>query len=333
MGLRGKPVRPRHLEQLDLAGRGVDAADGGALVGDVAGEPEIAGQIEPGIVDAPAWDQNRRRAQRPVAAVVLHEVGGQVGIGIERNVVFLEHHARRFARRPRLEFDAHVACAGAARLREIGGKLLLVIIENAGWLALAADEGAVDIGVLHQFDDGVPAGLVEAMLQREARGVAAGADRAHDALHAAFFRRALRQGVEHQIAGKLLERRFRIAHRREREILLAICRQIDRVFGGLITERLRPDPIAAVGQSRKKEIAGTVGEHRRGDGAAVGLRRHRDAAHGLAVGRFDGAAQQRVGEGRHRYQDRGDGGEVCDDETAAHGVLHLSSRHRATSRL
>ena len=284
-------------------------------------------------MDAPAGDQHRRRAQRPVAAVVLHEVGGQVGIGIERNVVFLEHRARRFARRPRLELDAHVACAGAARLREIGRKLLLVIIENAGRLAFGADEGAVDIGVLHQLDDGVPAGLIEAMLQREARGVAAGADRAHDALHAAFGRRALRQGVEHEIAGKLLERRFRIAHRREREILLGIVGEIDRAFCGLIAQRLRPHPIVSRRQRRKIILAGGVGEHRGGDGAAVGLGRHRDAAHGLAVRRFDGAAQQRVGEGRHRNQDRGDGGEGRDDKTAAHGGLHSSSRHHATSRL
>ena len=68
VGEGGEAVGARHLEVLDLAGLGVDAADGGVVVGRVGGEPQIAVEIGPGIVDDGA--AMRRRALRPVAAVV-----------------------------------------------------------------------------------------------------------------------------------------------------------------------------------------------------------------------------------------------------------------------
>src|SRR5262249_5907335 len=73
VGLRGEAVDRVHLEQLHLAGRRIDLADRGAPIRDVAGEPELAVEIEPGVVHAPARNHHGRRAERPVAAVVLYE--------------------------------------------------------------------------------------------------------------------------------------------------------------------------------------------------------------------------------------------------------------------
>src|SRR5262249_59466276 len=136
MGVRRQPVGRRYLEQLHFAGLGVDLADRGTLVRDVAGEPELAVEIEPGIMYAPTRDEDGRRAERPVAAVVLHEVRRQAHVRIERNVVFLEHHPRGLAGGARLELDLHRAFAWAACTGEIGRQLLLMVVENAGGLAL-----------------------------------------------------------------------------------------------------------------------------------------------------------------------------------------------------
>jgi hypothetical protein len=57
------------------------------------------------------------------------------------------------------------------RARKIGRELLLMIVEDAGGLALVADEGAVDISILHELDDRVPAGLIESVLEDEACGM------------------------------------------------------------------------------------------------------------------------------------------------------------------
>ena len=140
--------------------------------------------------------------------------------------------------------------------------------------------------------------------------------------------------IEHQIAGKLLERRFRIAHRREREILLAVCRQIDRAFGGLIAERLRPDPVAAVAAMPEKRNC----RHSSVNTVVVmvppsGLADTVTPPMALPSDDLMVPLNSASAKAGTDMQDRGDGGEVGDDETAAHGVLHLSSRHRATSRL
>src|SRR5262252_8949594 len=183
VGLRGETVHSRHLEQLDLAGLAIDLADGGAAVRDVAGEPELPVEIEPGVMHAPARDEDGRRAERPIAAVVLHEVVRQARVRIERHVVLLEHDARRLPGRTRIGRKPHGAFAGSARAREIGRQFLLMVVENAGRLALVTHERAV-VGILHQLDDGVPAGLVEPVLKRVARGVTAGANIAHEPFHA-----------------------------------------------------------------------------------------------------------------------------------------------------
>ncbi len=279
MGLSGEPVGSGDLEKLHLPARGVDPADGGALVRDVAGEPELAVEIEPRVVDAPARDQHGRRAERPVAAVVLHEVGGQARVRIERHVIFLEHDARRLAGRARIGLDLHGALAGAAGAREIGRQLLLVMIQDASGLALVADERAVDIGVLHQLDDGVPAGLVEPMLQDEARGVATGAVVTHHPLHALVLLGLLGQARQHDVAGKLAHI---VLERRKREGLLALRGEVDIRLGGGEGDRLRPDVILALGQRREIVVAARIGEDRGGDGAADGLGRHGDAGKLLA---------------------------------------------------
>src|SRR6516225_4898268 len=71
-----------------------------------------------------------------------------------------------------------------SRACEIGRQFLLMVVENAGRLAVVTHERAVDVGILHERDDGVPAGLVEAVLKRVARGVTTGADIAHEPFHA-----------------------------------------------------------------------------------------------------------------------------------------------------
>ncbi len=217
VGLRGETVHGRHLEQLDLAGLAIDLADGGAPVGDVAGKPELAVEIEPGIVHAPARDEDRRRSERPIAAVVLHEVARQARVRVERHVVLLEHDARRLAGGTRIGGELHGAFARSERAREIGRQFLLVVVENAGRLALVTHERAVDVGILHQLDDGVPAGLVEAMLKRVARGVTAGAIVAHEPLHALVLLGLLGQRRQHDVARQLPNE---ILHRIEDETVL-----------------------------------------------------------------------------------------------------------------
>ena len=76
VSLGGKTVRRRHLEQFDRAGLRIDLAERRAPVRNVAGEPQLAVEIEPGVVHAPARNQHGRRAERPVAAVVLYEIAG-----------------------------------------------------------------------------------------------------------------------------------------------------------------------------------------------------------------------------------------------------------------
>src|SRR5439155_19815934 len=115
VALRGEPALRGNVDQLHLAGPGVQLAKGSLLVRDVAGEPDVAGVVEPGVVHAPAGNHHRRRAERPVGAVVLHEVGRQVLVGIERQVVFADLDARGFAARARIEphFRRAVRPAGA----------------------------------------------------------------------------------------------------------------------------------------------------------------------------------------------------------------------------
>src|SRR6266436_9629378 len=257
VGLRGETVHRRDLEQLDLAGLAIDLADGGASVRDVAGKPELAVEIEPGVMHAPARDEDGRRAERPIAAVVLHEVARQARVRIERHVVLLEHDARRLPGGTRIGGKSHSAFAGSARARETGRQFLLMVVENAGRLALVPHERAVDVGILHQLDDGVPAGLVESVLKRVARGVTAGANIAHEPFHALVLLGLLGQRRQHDVAWQLPNE---ILRRRENETLLARRGQIDVGFGGLEAYRLRPDPVLSAWQRWKIVVAARIGE-------------------------------------------------------------------------
>ena len=234
-------------------------------------------------MNAPARDHDRGRAAGPVAAVVLHEAGRQVGVRIERQVVFADHHARRFAAGARVELHSHGGLAGAAGLGKVGGELLLVEVEDAGGLAVPGDIGAVDVGVLHQLDDRVPARLVEAVLQRIARGVAAGAVVAHQLLHAPVLLGGLGQRVEHQVARQLPDDLLGIGHRHQLEVPLRARREIDFDLRSLVAERLRPHAVVPGRQRREGVVARLVGVDGRGDGAACRLRRHGDPRHLPAV--------------------------------------------------
>ena len=124
-------------------------------------------------------------------------------------------------RRARPQLDLHRALAGSARARQIGREFLLIEVDHAVEPVLAEiDPGHVD--VLHQIDDGVPAVLVELVLQRVARRVATRAIVAHELLHARVSRRVVGQRRQDQVAGQLAHQ---ILERAEREILLLVGRR------------------------------------------------------------------------------------------------------------
>src|SRR5262252_7317768 len=93
-----------------------------------------------------------------------------------------------------------------------------MVVENAGRLALVTHERAVDVGILHELDDRAPAGLVESVLKRVARGVTAGANVAHEPLHALVLLGLLGQRRQHDVARQLPEE---MPRSRENEALLA----------------------------------------------------------------------------------------------------------------
>jgi len=117
-----------------------------------------------------------------------------------------------------------------------------VIIEDTGRRTARADIGTVDVDVLHQLDDGVPAGLVEAMLQDITSRMAGSAVVAHDRLHALVLLVVLRQRRKHLVAGELLPH---VLGRLEREVVLLGCAEIDLALGGRKRQRLRPDAVFA----------------------------------------------------------------------------------------
>jgi hypothetical protein len=167
-----------------------------------------------------------------------------------------------------------------------------VIVEHALRLVLGPEIDAGDVDVLHQIDDGAPAGLVELVLQRVARGVTARAVVDDELLEAAVVGGVLGQRRDREIAGQLPKE---ILHRLEREVLVPGRAEIDLAPGGLERQRLRPDAVLARGQRREIVVAGSVGEDRGGDGPSLGLGGNRHAAHLLAGRRADRASQQRVG--------------------------------------
>src|SRR4029077_10059689 len=228
MRLGRETVERRHLEELHRSACRINLADSGAPVGDIAGEPELTVKVKPGVMHAPAGDEHRGGPQRPIAAVVLHEILGKPGIRIQWNVVFLEHDARRLPYWTRIQLEFHRTFTRAGRAGEIGGELLLVIIENPRRLALATHERAIDIGVLHELYDRVPAGLIELVLENVARGMTPGANRAHDAFHALIVVSILRERRKHDVARQLP---YVVLQWLEHEGLFACCEQIELRLG------------------------------------------------------------------------------------------------------
>ena len=281
-------------------------------------EPNVAIEIELRVVHAVGAVHQRRRAMRPVGAVL-----GQVFIGkprrrLHRHVVFAEDDARGLARGARLHVvELHRSLAGSARAGEIGGEFVLVRVDRAVERAVG-HISAEHVQRLHHAEHGVPALFVERVLQREARRVAARAVLAHDVLHPLVGRRGVGQRGEQFVAGQLPDE---ILRRIEREVLAAGAGEINRALRGLEGQGLRPDVELAHRQRRENIFARRVGVDGRRDGRALGLGGNGDAAHFFAGSRFHGAVQQRVGEGGARQRDEGagKGGRALEIAGDAHG--------------
>ena len=142
----------------------------GEAVGYIGREPEIAVEIGNGVVHERA--AARRRAERPVAAVGGGVLGRHAEIRRDRYVVFLEHHPRGLARGARPQLDRHIF-GRATRPREIGRELLLMAVQHALGLVVRTAIYAGHVHTLHQIDDRRPPSLVEPVLKRKARRVAA----------------------------------------------------------------------------------------------------------------------------------------------------------------
>jgi hypothetical protein len=267
--VRSIAIRRVDFEGLHFASLGVDAADRHGLVLRHRCEPEIAVEIGRRIVRQRA--AARGRSHRPVAAVDRRNARRKLDVRIERHVVFLIDHACCFTGRARPGRDLEAALVRSAGAGEIAGKLLLMEINDLVGRRIRPAIEAVDVDHLHRLDHRVPAALVEAVLQRVARRVAARAIVAEDALHALVIVGFLRQAREDEVTRHLSHLGLEIGHRLEHEVLALLGGEIDVVLGGLEAQRLRPDLVFA-GLERWEIVgAGLVGEDRRGDGAALGL--------------------------------------------------------------
>ena len=218
-----------------------------------------------------------------------------------------------------------MALSPGPRAREVGRQFLLMVVENARRLAVFAHERAIDVGILHELDDGIPAGLVESVLKRVARGVTAGADIAHEPLHALVLLGLLGQRRQHDVARQLPNE---VLHRIENETVLGCRGQIDVGFGGLEAYRLRPEPVLSGGQRREIVFAARIGEDGGGHGSAHGLRGYGNAAEFLAGRRGDRAAEDGIAgvcarrKAHHRSHDgdqRGEQDTVCAGHDFASG--------------
>ena len=263
----------------------------------------------------------RGRAKSPVAAVVGRGLRGERLVLVQRHLVFPINDARRLAGRPRPRGDLELA-AGPAHFGEIGRKLLLVEVDHLVQRRLVGAIGAVDVDVLHRLDDRVPALLVEAVLERVARRVAARAIVAENALHAGVVGRRVGQAGEDQVARHLLDQPLVVGDRREREIGAARGGEIELAPGGLEGERLRPYLILTFLHRREVVVTGLVCVDRGGDGCTRSLGRDGDTAQGLAGRIFDRAREHDLGgagrQGERKAGRRG-GGEDCQMPFVLHG--------------
>ncbi len=125
---------------------------------------------------------------------------------VHGNIDFLEHGARGFASR-----GAHVrGFSGCFRpdreACQIGGKFLLMMLENGIGLGLLTGINARDRHNLHQVDNRAPAVLVELVLQHEVWRMASAAVCAENVFDARIFRRGFRQAASISSPGSCRQR-------------------------------------------------------------------------------------------------------------------------------
>src|SRR4029077_2217408 len=116
------------LEQLDLAGLAVDAADRDEAIRIVRREPEIAVEIHPAVMGDEA--ELGSRPPRPVGAVVGLVGGADAGLRHHGKVVELPHDTGGVAARSGAWCELERALARSARTGEIGRKLLLIELDD-----------------------------------------------------------------------------------------------------------------------------------------------------------------------------------------------------------
>ena len=147
------------LEILHRAGLAIDAGDGGFHAGMGESDPDVSVEVHLRIMHAGDMVHAGLGPERPIAAI--H--GCRVAV-FHREVVFLEHDARRFTGRARAQLELHRAFARASRAGEISRQFLLVELDIGRRLVIRTEVDAEHVHVLHQVENLVPAFLVEPVL-------------------------------------------------------------------------------------------------------------------------------------------------------------------------
>src|SRR5207247_9209308 len=106
-----------------------------------------------------------RLAQSPIGTVVVVVLGADARFRIQRQVIEFPYDACRFTSRPRARRELHRSLARTTRACKVCRQLLLVVFDDL------VDSGAgprIDARAghyLHQVEDLIPAGILEAELQ------------------------------------------------------------------------------------------------------------------------------------------------------------------------
>ena len=183
---------------------------------------------------------------------------------------------------------------------------------------------------LHQVEDLVPAGLIEAELQYISRRMTGRAIVHEDPLDARIVRCRFRQCRGEHLTRQLPDPLFRVGYLLEHKILMTRGAQVHRTLGSLEAKRLRPDAIFACGQRREIIAAGLVGIDTGRDGRSFHLGRYRHAFQLLACARRDGAGQELIGclgSRNHNHDGRGSKQETSH---VSHNPLLIYSLERSS---
>ena len=158
---------------------------------------------------------------------------------------------------------------------------------------------------LHQVEDLVPAGLVEAELQYISRRMAGRAIVHEDSLDPCIVRCRLRQCRGQHFTRHLPDPLFGVGYLAQHKVLVTRDGEVHGALRSLESERLRPDAIFASGHRGEIVAPGLVGIDASRDGGALHLGRDGDAVQLLARPRRDGARQQLIGSlsSRHHKHD------------------------------